>query len=231
MEPALADGRRVLEIDSGNDAVRREVVWLALQAGQHELAETEGRRVLASSPTDTWMNYLLAKSCHARGKRTEAATLLDWVIRAQPGFADALVLRATLFHEAEQPDHAIPLLRQALTAKGVSRRDCLYRLGLALGATGQTEEAGRVMAEVELLNLTGAVTNDQFPNNPAMRVQIAEAMLGVGRLQDAAAELDAILAEAPDFGPAHRAKAAYFDRTGQPDKAVEHRRRAGKDTQ
>lgn len=231
MEAALADGRRVLALDAGNDPVRREVAWLALQIGQHEVAETECRRVLASSPADPWMNYLLAKSCHAGGKRAEAATLLDGVIRTQPGFADALLLRAILHHEGDQPDRAIPLLRHALTQKGCPRRECLYRLGLALGATGQTEEAGRVLAEVELLNLTGAVANDHFPNNPAMRVQIAEAMLGVGRLPDAAAELDAILTEAPDFAPAHRVKALYFDRTGQPDKAAEHRRRAGKDAQ
>ena len=83
------------------------------------------------------------------------------------------------------------------------------------------------MAKDELLNLTGAVANDSFPNNPAMRVQIAEAMLGMGRLAEANAELDAVLAAAPDFAPAHRAKATYHDRTGQPEKAAEHRRRAG----
>ena len=62
------------------------------------------------------------------------------------------------------------------------------------------------------------LVNDRFPNNPAMRVQIAEAMLGVGRLAEASAEIDAILAEAPDFAPAHRVKAAV------------QRRRAGQDT-
>ena len=150
-------------------------------------------------------------------------------MRAQPDFAEALLLRAVLYHEAEQPDRAVPLLRQALAQKGCPRRECLYRLGLALAAAGQAEEARKAMAEVDLLNLTGAVANDHFPNNPAMRVQIAEAMLGVGRLADANAELDAVLAEAPDFAPAHRVKAAYHDRMGQPARAAEHRRRAGQD--
>jgi Tfp pilus assembly protein PilF len=117
-------------------------------------------------------------------------------------------------------------LRQALEQKGCPRRDCLYRLGLALAATGQAEEARKVMAEVDLLNLTGAVANDHFPNNPAMRVQIAEAMLGVGRAAEANAELEAVLAAAPDFAPAHRVKAVYYDRVGQPDRAADHRRRA-----
>lgn len=229
METALADGRRVLEIDPANDAVRREVAWLAFQVGQYPDAEAECRRCLTAAPLDGWLNYLLAKVCHAQGKRADAEAAVDPVVRARPDFADALLLRAVLYYEAEQPDRAVPLLRQALVLKGCPRRECLYRLGLALAATGQTEEARKAFAEVDLLNLTGAVTNDHFPNNPAMRVLIAEAMLGVGRLADANAELDAVLAEAPDFAPAHRAKAAYHDRVGQPAQAAEHRRRAGQD--
>ena len=229
MDTAFADGRRVLELDPSNDAVRREVVWLALHAGRHADAEAECRRCLRSAPFDPWLNYLLAKVLHAQSRRTEAEAALDPVVRAQPGFADALLLRAILYHESDQPDRAVPLLRQALDQKGCPRRDCLYRLGLALAASGQAEEARRVMAEVDLLNLTGAVTNDHFPNNPAMRVQIAEAMLGVGRMSEANAELDAVLTGAPDFAPAHRVKALYHDRMGQPDRAAEHRRRAGLD--
>lgn len=226
MESALADGRRVLELDPANDAVRREVAWLALQVGQYLDAEAECRRCLTVAPFDGWLNYLLAKICHGQGKRAEAEAAVDPVVRAQPRFTDALILRAILHHEAEHPEKAVPLLRQALALNGSPRRECLYRLGLALAATGQADEARKALAEVELLNLTGAVANDHFPNNPAMRVQIAEAMLGVGRLADANAELDAILAEVPDFAPAHRVKADYYDRVGQPTEAAAHRRRA-----
>ncbi len=229
-EAALTDGRKVLELDPANDLVRREVAWLALQVEQFAVAEAECRRSLSAAHADGWLTYLLAKILHAQGKRGEAATVLDPLVRAQPNFPDAVLLRGVLYAEADQPDRAIPLLRQALALKGVSRRECLYRLGLALAATGQSEEAQKLFAEVELLNLTGAVTNDSFPNNPAMRVQIAEAMLGMGRLTEANAELDAVLAVAPDFPPAHRAKATYYDRVGQPAQAGEHRRKAGSET-
>jgi Tfp pilus assembly protein PilF len=229
METALADGRRALELHAPNDGVRREVVWLALQVGRHADAEADCRQCLAAAPSDPWLNYLLARILHARGRRAEAEAALEPVVRAQPGFADALLLRATLYHEAGRPDRAVPVLRHALEQKGCPRRDCLYRLGLALAATGQAEEARKVLAEVDLLNLNWAVTNDHFPNNPAMRVQIAEAMLGVGRASEANAELDAVLAVAPDFAPAHRVKALFYERTGRPDRAAEHRRRAGQD--
>ncbi len=229
METALSDGRRALELDPTNDPVRREVAWLALQVGRFLDAEIECRKCLATSPRDGWLNYLLAKICHVQGKRTDAETAIDPVVRARPDFAEALVLRAVLYHESEQPDRAIALLRQALALKECPRRECLYRLGLALAATGQSDEAKKALAEVDLLNLTGAVANDYFPNNPAMRVQIAEAMLGVGRLSDANAELDTLLAADPNFAPAHRVKAVYYDRVGQPAQAAEHRRRAAQD--
>lgn len=227
MEAALADGRRVLDVDPTNDPVRREVAWLALQVGRYAEAESECRRSLAIAPFDGWMTYVLAKICHAQGKRKEAETALDPIVRAQPGFADAYVLRGMLFYEADQADRAIPLLRQALALKDCPRRECLYLLGLALTATGQAEEARKTFAEVDLLNLTTAVTKEDFPNNPAMRVQIAEAMIGAGRLNEARVELESIIAEAPDFAPAHRVKAVYHDRMGQPEQAAEHRRRAG----
>ena len=229
LETALSDGRRVLELDPTNDPVRREVAWLALQVGRFFDAEVECRQCLSAAPRDGWLNYLLAKICHAQGKRADAEAAVDPVVQARPDFAEALLLRAVLYHENEQPDRAVPLLRQALALNGCPRRECLYRLGLTLAATGQPDEARKVLAEVDLLNLTGAVANDHFPNNPAMRVQIAEAMLGVGRLTDGNAELDAVLAADPNFAPAHRAKATYYDRVGQPAQAAEHRRRTAQD--
>jgi Tfp pilus assembly protein PilF len=229
METAFEDGRRVLELEPTNDAVRREVAWLAMSVGRHADAEAECRRSLAASPHDSWLNFLLARVLHVQGKRTEAAEVLDAVVRAKPDFGDALLLRAILYRESDQPAQAVTMLRQALTLKGCPRRDCLYHLGLALAASGQADEARKAMAEVDLLNLTAAVSNDHFPNNPAMRVQIAEAMLGVGRLPEANAELDAVLAGSPEFAPAHRIKALYYDRVGQPERAAEHRRRAGRD--
>jgi tetratricopeptide (TPR) repeat protein len=227
MEEAWADGECALALDPAPDEVRREVTWLAILVGRYSTAEAHARRCLASAPNDGWSHYLLAKACHLQGKREEAVRALDPVVKSQPKFADALVLRAMLYREADQPEQAIPLLRQVLTMGTTSRRERLYQLGLALAAAGQSDEAKRVMAEVDLMSLKSAIANDHFPNNPAMRVQIAEAQLAAGNLTDAAKELDAALAEDPDFAPAHRAKATYHEKRGEPHLAAEHRRRIG----
>lgn len=203
LEQALADGRRVLE-RSPNDEVRREVVWLLLGVGRFDEAERECRRCLVEAPADLWLHFLLARACHGQGRRAEAEALLDPVVREQPRFPEALLLRATLHCAADQPDRAVPLLRQALGLPGCPRHDCLYQLGLALAAAGQAEEARRVMAEVQLLTLQTAVVRDHFPDNAAMRVQIAEAMLDAGRAEEARAVLEKVLTDVPDFAPARR---------------------------
>jgi tetratricopeptide (TPR) repeat protein len=95
------------------------------------------------------------------------------------------------------------------------RRECLYQLGLTLEAAGQSDEAKRVLAEVDLLSLKGQIEKDRFPHNPAMRVQVAEALIAAGKHTDAAKELDAALAEDPTFAAAQRLKADLGRTTGK----------------
>jgi predicted Zn-dependent protease len=117
-------------------------------------------------------------------------------------------------------------LQQALALERCPRKDCLHQLGLALASLGRHEEARKVMAELELMALEEAVARDRFPSNPAMRVQIAEAMLAAGKLEEARAVLEKVLAEEPDLPAAHRVLALYFAQKGQTGRAEEHRRKA-----
>jgi tetratricopeptide (TPR) repeat protein len=225
MEGAVDDGRRVLELDPGNDEVRRELAGLLVQVGRFDEAEAACRASLARAPGDPRLLYLLARTLHPQGKRAEAEAVLDPVVRAYPNYGDALLLRAILYREADQPDKAVPLLLQARALSSPPPKDCLYHLGLALAATGQEEEAKRVMAELDRRTLEDAV-RDNIPETPAMRVHIAEAMLGAGQAEEARAKLEAVLAETPDYAPAHRVLALYYEQKGRPEKAAEHRRKS-----
>jgi len=149
MQEALADGRRALELDPEDSAVAQEVVWLMLQVGQLEEADALCRRCLQRQPGDPWLNYLLAKIAHGRGASTEARNLLDGLLRQYPNFPQGLLLRAILYNEANEPDKAIPLLRQVLALDRTQQKETRYHLSLALARTGQTEEAERVMAELQ----------------------------------------------------------------------------------
>jgi len=224
-ELAAEDGRRALELEPDDDLLRREVARLLVQAGRFDEAEQECRRCLERAPADAGVLYLLAKACHGQGKRTEAEAALDSVVGGQAPSAEALVLRVILHREAGHPDRAVPMLRKALGLPGCPHKDCLYELGLALAAAGQADEAGRAMAELDLVTLEEAI-RDKFPATPAMRVQMADAVLRAGRAEEARKRLEAVLAEAPDFGPAHRVLALYYEQKGQPERAAEHRRRS-----
>src|SRR5205823_7878795 len=114
LEEALADGRRALELEPDNDPLAQEVIWLYLSSGRFEEAQRECQRRLQRQPGHPWLLYLLAKAYHGQGANGEAQKILDPIVRDQPRFADALLLRAILYREANQPEQAIPLLRQVL---------------------------------------------------------------------------------------------------------------------
>ena len=223
---AIEDGRRILELEPERDEVNRELARNLVEAGRFVEAEAAARRSLARAPADPELLFLIASSCHSQGRRSEAAAALDSLppqARAQP---EALVLRAILHHEAGEPERAIPLLHQTLALKGSPRRECLYRLGLALAAAGRDAEARKVMAELDLASMEDAIANDHFPETPALRVQVAEAMLAAGRSEEARTRLEKVLAEAPEFPAAHRVLARYYEEAGDPGRAAEHRRKS-----
>src|SRR5262249_2052056 len=175
---------------------------------------------------DPWLRSPRAKAFHGQGKRAEAEAVLAPVVRDQPPLAEVLLLRAVLFREADQPERAIPLLRQALNLDRGPSKECLYQLGLALADARQDEEARRVLAERQLQGLEGAAARDSFPPTVALRLQIAKTILAAGKEAAARDLLEKILAEVPDCAPAHRLLALYYEQKGQADRAAEHRRRA-----
>ena len=65
------------------------------------------------------------------------------------------------------------------------------------------------LAELDLENLQEALTTDGLPNTPAMRLQIAQAMLGAGKNEEARALLQALVKEDPNNAGARRLLAAF----------------------
>src|SRR5262249_52951201 len=113
-ELALADGRQTMELDPADDATAQDVVWLCLVAGRFEEADRWCRRCREQQPDDPWLVYLQARVCHARGENEQAGALLDPLLSEQPQFTRGLLLRAVLYAEANEPDKAIPLLRDVV---------------------------------------------------------------------------------------------------------------------
>jgi predicted Zn-dependent protease len=222
-ELALVDGRHTLELDPDDDETAQNVVWLFLEVGRFEEADRECRRCREKWPDDLWLLYLQARICHARGEKGQAGSLVDALLGAQPQFTRGLLLRAVLYYEADEPDKAIPLLRQVIARDQVHQQEARYHLSLALARTGHAEEARQVMAEVQRENLEQVVAYAGHADSPAVRVRRAELLLSMGQAKEALSLLFAVLQEDPGYRAAHLLLASYYEKQGEPQKAAYHR--------
>jgi len=230
---AVEDARRVVELQPDNRKLRQQLPRWLMILGRFQEAESECRRFLHSWPDDPWVLLVQALLHQRQGRSAAAIPIADRLVRAYPDFPEACVLRGTLYVEAGQPDEAIPLLRRATAIQGPHRREALYELGLALEKTGQSREAERAMAEARLLldqeRFRGMADGSEGERRDytIIEVRLAEGMLEAGKTEDALRLLRKILEREPDCAAAHRLLAAYYEKEGQPERAAEHRRRAG----
>jgi predicted Zn-dependent protease len=225
---ALDDARRVLELEPGDETIRRKVAHWSLVTGHYEDAEREARRCLQNYPDDPELLYLLANCHHRQGRNAEAQALLEALIRDYPRFVGPLVLRAILFLDADQPERAVPLLRQALALDDNPQQNLArYHLSQALARTGHKEEAQQVLAEMQARQAVELWAKEGYPNNPSVQVRVAEALLAAGKSADALPILENVVKQYPHSTAAHQLLATYYEKQGQADRAAEHRRRAG----
>jgi predicted Zn-dependent protease len=226
----------VLEIEPDQHTLRQQVAQWLKSTGRLVEAEQECRRCLERQPKDPALLYLLAEIYQGQGRPEEAAAILDPLMRNHPGHTAARLARAILYWNANQPDQAIPLLRQVLAKDPALQQIARYHLSLALERTGQTEEAQRlmvefrrheVMAELQWRQALDLRSKGQ-PANPGLQVRLAETLLEAGKSDEAVWLLERILEQDPDLAAAHQLLAAHYHQQGQAARAAEHRRRAEK---
>jgi predicted Zn-dependent protease len=226
----LADVRRLLQLDPGNAQLRRTAMSQAFSYGEFEEAERLCRDCLQAQPADPWLNTMLAEIRRARGDAAGAAAILDALIRQNPRATGPLLARAVLYQESGEPGQAVPLLERVFRHDPRQRRAAGYQLSIALDRCGRPDEARKVLSEVRRLQdveVFGEAIKSQ-PDNLDLQVRLAESLLGDGHVQDGLDQLQAVLNRDPWFRPAHRALADYFQKSGQPARAAEHRRLAGR---
>lgn len=223
---ALVDGQHVLTLDPRDDSVAQEVIWLLMQVERFDEADERCRACLQRRPNDPWLTYLLAKISHSRGQATQAQVLLDALLLQHPLFARGLLLRAALHNEAGEPERAVGLLRQLLAFDHTLRNETRYQLSLALARSGKTDEARRVMAEVQKHNLDHILATTPMPDTSAMKLHKAEVLLAVDCADEGLQLLTELLEHEPYLIAAHQLLAVYYEQHGQPERAAQHRHKA-----
>lgn len=212
---SMAEGQRLLELRPDHFRAQQIVATLLVQQGRYAEAEQACRRFLQGRSGPPGLLYCLAQACHGQGKNEVAGTILDSLTSDLPHHVDALVLRASLYEEAEQYDQAIVLLRRGL-AKDPSHRLARSHLIQALARTGQAEEARREREQMLREATAGQLMADLRvqPDNLELALQAAEATLNLGRLVEGNRVLDSILAKSPGNEAALRLRADHRGRAG-----------------
>lgn len=147
VDAALAEGDTLLTLVPENFDVQLEMIPLMIRMRHYADAEHFSRRLLETHPDHAGLRYYLAECRHAQGEDQAAHALLDAVLKDDPNYTEAWILRGILYGNAGDDAKALAALRQALELdpyQPVTR----YYLSLALARTGETAEAEKEMTKV-----------------------------------------------------------------------------------
>jgi len=158
----------------------------------------------------------------------EADVLLEQLLAAHPDHPAALVERARIALRRGEGGRAEEWALAA-TRQAPGDRDAFSVLALALEAQGKTDDLRRcqerinkIDADRDLVTRLGDRAREE-PGNLALHYEIAAALLRLGRTEQGIRGLEGVLAADPQHAGAHKELADYYERTGQSDRAAEHR--------
>jgi predicted Zn-dependent protease len=226
-ERALRDARRLLRLEPDDRSLPGTVVALLLLTENLNEAEDECNRALKAQPRSAELAVLRARIYEAQGRGNEAATALDAVLREHPEHGDALLLRAETWLAAQRHDQAVPLLRRVLASERElrKRQTARYYLARALEQGGDSQLAKEVLAEWERNETAQRLFADsmQQPDNTALRLKAAAALLDSEAAPDGMALLQRLLARFPNHEGARRLLAEHLEHLEGPALAARPR--------
>jgi predicted Zn-dependent protease len=229
---ALVSYRRAVEIDPDNDDARLQLAGqLAHTADVKEaLAQFEYLRQKQGDTPPVLKG--LAYCRRMMNQPEEAQRLLETVLNEHPRDWRALAERGRLALEYESAGAAEKWLRQA-AAIVPHESDVTYSLCQCLRRLGKDQEAAEVLAkhervEEELARMA-KLSRDiaTKPHDPALRCEAGLLLLRNGLESEGLRWLESALLEDSRHGPTHQALADYYQRTGDTERAEQHRRLAG----
>ena len=200
---------------------------------------------MSGTPTNTAEKLKQGMSFHQAGQLSEAATIYKSILSDEPNNVDALNLLGVIFHTVGQSEAAIPLLIQAAqTAPDYFAP--FVNLGNALQATGELERAAIAFRKALELNpdATGvtqnnlaSVLNELGQHQEALtsaeaafaimqdktnaRLNLGNALFGLGRTDEAELRFREIVALNPNFGNAWQILGEILDQVGGKDEEAQ----------
>jgi tetratricopeptide (TPR) repeat protein len=232
-DEAGADFEHVLELDPEHEEARQRLVDYLVEAGKARDALPHAEYLARRRPEDPGAQLSVALCKDLLGEQDEAERLLDRILTKAPHFGPALAARGRIALRTGEPDKAEELLRQAVTVQP-DDYSIHYQFHLALLANGKAEEAKQEQARMkqiseDLSRVQEIIRHkmEESPHDPALHYEVGMSALRLGKLSEAVRWFESALREDPNYAPAHKALAEYYQRIGDLMRASHHRALAG----
>jgi Tfp pilus assembly protein PilF len=179
-------------------------------------------------PADPAARLGLARALADDADLAGAGRQLDDLLAADPDRPDGLVERGRLALRRRQAAEAEPFLARAARATPWHREAHQLHLA-ALKDLGRSEAASQCAASLDGLRVEDAAGGRlklrarDNPGDAGIRMDLWEWSVRNGQTEEGVAWLTEILRADPRHARAHAALADYFDRSGQPRRAAQHR--------
>jgi predicted Zn-dependent protease len=228
---AETDFRHALKLDTENVHARLSLAEVLLKATVYAEAAEHYEWLRQRDPENANVLFGLARCRRYLNQLEEARVLLDRLLESNPKDSRFLGERGKLDLVEGRLNDAESWLRKSL-ALDPNERQTNYDYYLCLVGLGKKEEAEQQRIKLKRVEedsdrfgqLLQAYTKN--PKDLSLACEIGEIMIRNDRKQEALGWLEGVLAQDPRNKNAHRLLADYYERTGNPRLAEDHRKRA-----
>jgi tetratricopeptide (TPR) repeat protein len=226
---ALRDYQRAVELAPASDEARLRLGATLYRLGRPLEALPHYKCLEQRQPSNADVLLGLARCSYELHALDEARRFSDRLLTEHPDHVPALLDRGRLELHAGRPAEAERWLRHAADGAPCDR-DVHISLRQCLEAEGKNSDARACQERLQHIEADQAVIAflvekaRHLPRDAAVRCEIGGRLLAQGRADDAVSWFFAALGEDANYGPAHMALAAYFDRAGQHYRAERQRR-------
>jgi tetratricopeptide (TPR) repeat protein len=231
---AAASYRHAVELDPAYLDARLRLGGRLLDTGQGAEALPHLEFLWRRRPDNPQLQVYLARCKDMLGQQAEAEKLLDDLLARQPNLAAALLERGTLAVRAGQLEQAERCLRQAATLDPGDFQ-IHYQLYQCLEQRGKAEEARalqlhlkEIEADIRRIQEIVGVQMQQNPHDANLHYEAGMISLRAGAAKEGLRWLQSALRENPRHVAAHKALASYYQKTGEPGRAMQHQELARK---
>jgi Tfp pilus assembly protein PilF len=226
-DEVLASYRRIVQLEPDNLQARLTLAGLLTDLAPQEAVDGFGyvRDRQGDSPD---LLTGLARCRLNLGQPDEARRLLDEVLAEHPNNWAALSERARLAQQTESEGEAEKWFRRAVAIKP-NEVEVLHGLHACLMQAGKRREAEEVWSRVERVKADLARVSKLTrqvaarPHDPALRCEVGTIMMRNGLEKEGLGWLATALEADPGHAATHQALADYYERTGDTERAAEHR--------